>query len=126
MNAIRSAMGATFLGLCLAAGGAYAQSGASQSGMQTNDQIDAQHRSDRKKCENLSGNEKDVCEKQADARRDSAEADTRQAKKQSEARHEAAQEKRDAGYDVAKEKCDAMSGDAKDKCMTDAKTRFGK
>ena len=126
MNAIRSAIGAALFGLCLAATGAHAQTGAAQSGMQTDDQIDAQHRADQKKCENLSGNEQDVCEKKADARRDSAKADARQAKQQSEAQQEAQQDKRDAGYDVAKEKCDAMSGDAKDKCVADAKTRFGK
>jgi len=92
----------------------------------TSDQISAQYDAAMERCDNLSGNDKDICEQQAKAERDSAKADAKAGKKSAEAQHDAVREKRDAAYDVAKEKCDAMSGDAKDQCVAQAKTKYGK
>jgi hypothetical protein len=91
----------------------------------------------KEKCDELSGNSKDVCVKEADARRVRAKADAKveqvaadtqedTAAKQTEARRKAAEAKRDADYKVAVEKCDALSGAAKDTCVSDAKLRYGK
>ena len=91
----------------------------------------------KEKCDQLSGNSKDVCVKEADARRVRAKADAKveqvaadtqedTAAKQTEARRKAAEAKRDADYKVAVEKCDALSGAAKDTCVSDAKLRYGK
>ena len=79
---------------------------------QSKDQIKDQYDMDKKTCDGMDGNAKDVCEAEAKAKRDFAEAD-----------REAYEKKRDAQYDVAKARCDGMDGDAKDACMKDAKTQ---
>jgi hypothetical protein len=91
----------------------------------------------KERCDELSGNAKDVCVKEAnakmvtakaDAKVDATVADTREdsAAKQAEARRKAEQDKRDAEYKVAIEKCDALNGAAKNTCVEDAKLRYGK
>lgn len=91
----------------------------------------------REKCDDLTGNSKDVCVKEAkaglvkgkaDAKVDRVVADTRQdaAMKQADARKDANVDKRDAEYKVAMEKCDALAGAAKDSCVSSAKVHFGK
>jgi hypothetical protein len=91
----------------------------------------------KEKCDELSGNPKDVCVKEADAalvkakadaKVDRVAADTRQdaAAKQADARKEADTVKRDAEYTVAIEKCDALAGSAKDACVRNAKVQYGK
>ncbi len=91
----------------------------------------------KEKCDNLSGNPKDVCVKEAnaalvkakaDARVDRVTADTQQdsTAKQADARQQAAQDKRDADYKVAIEKCDAITGSAKNTCVSNAKVQYGK
>jgi hypothetical protein len=91
----------------------------------------------KEKCDDLSGNPKDVCVKEAkaalvkakaNAKVDRVAADTSNdsAMKQADARKEASDDKRDADYKVAIEKCDALAGAAKDTCVRNAKTRFGK
>ena len=91
----------------------------------------------KEKCDELSGNAKDVCVKEANARMvrskadakvDATVADAREdsAAKQAEARRKAEQDKRDAEYKVAIEKCDNLSGAAKNTCVEDAKLRYGK
>lgn len=76
------------------------------------------------KCDDLSGNPKDVCRQQAKAERDKAKADLTLAKKVTAATEEAMEANLRADYKVAREKCDALSGDAKDICQSSAKARF--
>jgi len=91
----------------------------------------------KEKCDDLSGNAKDVCMKEAkaaqvkakaDAKVDRVSSDTQNkaADKTAEARRDASDDKRNADYKVAIEKCDALSGNAKDACVQDAKARYGK
>ncbi len=80
----------------------------------------------KEKCDDLSGNAKDVCVQQAKATEAKAKADAKMGKQIGEAKTDATADKRDADYKVAKEKCDALAGDAKSSCMADAKARFGK
>jgi len=91
----------------------------------------------KEKCDELSGNTKDVCVKEAsatlvktkaDANVDRVTADTRQdaAAKQADARKEANADKRNADYKVALEKCDALAASAKDACVSNAKVQYGK
>jgi hypothetical protein len=91
----------------------------------------------KEKCDELSGNPKDVCVKEADAalvkakadaKVDRVAADTRQesATKQADANKEANADKRNADYKVAIEKCDAFAGSAKDTCVSNAKAQYGK
>lgn len=98
---------------------------------------DADYEVAKEKCDDLSGNAKDVCMKEAkakhvqvtaDAKVDRVAADKRRemASATAEAKRDAAEDKRDASYKVSIEKCDSLSGTAKDNCVRDAKARFGK
>ena len=98
---------------------------------------EATHNVAKEKCDDLSGNAKDVCVKEADAalakakadaKVDRVAADTKEdaAAKQSDARRKADEERRDADYKVAVEKCDNLGGAAKTTCVNDAKVRYGK
>ncbi len=89
------------------------------------------------KCDDVTGNAKDVCAKEAqaalvrgkaDAKVDRGAADSSKdaAVKQNDARKEASTDKRDADYKVAIEKCDALAGAPKDACVSSAKVQFGK
>jgi hypothetical protein len=80
----------------------------------------------KEKCDDQTGNDKDVCVKAAKAVEVKALADAKMGKEINEAQTDAAQSKRDADYKLAAEKCDGMAGDAKSDCMTAAKARFGK
>jgi hypothetical protein len=98
---------------------------------------DAAYEVAKEKCDDLSGNPKDVCIKEAkaahvkalaDAKVDRVTADERGAgsEKAMTAKREATEDKRDADYKVAIERCDALAGAAKDNCVRDAKDRYGK
>ena len=91
----------------------------------------------KEKCDELSGNSKDVCVKEANATLVKAKADAKVDRvaaetrldadtKQADARNEATKNKRDADYKVAIEKCDALAGTAKDSCVNGAKAQYGK
>lgn len=91
----------------------------------------------KERCNELTGNAKDVCVKEAKAAEIAAKADaTVQMKtsdarataneKSTDARKDAAAEKLDAQYKVEKEKCDLYAGGAKDYCLAQVKARFGK
>ncbi len=80
----------------------------------------------KERCDDQSGNAKDVCVKEAKAVHEKALADVTMDKKVGDAAHESMETKRDADYKVAAEKCDASSGDAKSACMSAAKAKYGK
>lgn len=95
------------------------------------------------RCDDKSGNVKNVCvteakgarntakaeadaqRKTADAHKITSKANASAANKASDARQDANAEKRESQFGVAKEKCDALSGDAKDACLKNAKASFG-
>jgi hypothetical protein len=112
------------IALCLSA--LAFQASAQTTPVRSSDQIDNQYKMDKKQCDGMKGNQKDVCQQQAEANRDKAKADAKAGKEKAEANHDAAKTRNDADYKVGKEKCDAMSGNAKDACMADLKTRYGK
>ena len=91
---------------------------------------DADYDVAKEKCDDLSGNQKDVCVKQAKASTKVSKVDQKTsantAEKRADVRREARDDTRDAQYKVAVEKCDAMSGAAKDQCVKDAKMHYGK
>jgi len=100
-------------------------------------QADADYDVAKEKCDDMSGNQKDVCVKQAKAAHTKAKADAKVARtdrdatrtaenKRANAREDAREDTRDAQYKAAAEKCDAMSGAAKDQCVRDAKAHYGK
>ena len=86
---------------------------------------DANYDVDLKRCDAVTGNQKDVCVKLAKSTKVAALADAKADKKVIEARSDAREEKRKAEYKVATEKCDALAGAAKDECVKAAKTQFG-
>jgi hypothetical protein len=100
------------------------------------EKAEASYQLAKEKCDDLTGNAKDVCNKDAKAAYTSAKADAKVAKATAEKgansskavseRKDAAEDKSDAQYSAAKERCDAMSGNAKDSCVTEAKKKFGK
>ncbi|MFO1304016.1 MAG: hypothetical protein U1F54_09815 [Burkholderiales bacterium] len=98
---------------------------------------DATYEVAKEKCDDLSGNQKDVCVKEAKAQHTKAKADAKVDRvagessrnaidKTATARKDAMEDKRDADYKVAVEKCDSLAGAAKDTCVRDAKARYGK
>lgn len=80
----------------------------------------------KERCDDKTGNAKDVCVKEAKAVETKALADAKMGKEIGEAKKDAAADKLDADYKVAIEKCDALAGDAKSNCVAAAKARFGK
>jgi hypothetical protein len=80
----------------------------------------------KERCDDLSGNAKDVCVKEAKAVEVKALADAKLVKVVGEAKVDAVTDKRDADYKVAIEKCDTLAGDAKVGCVMAAKTKFSK
>ena len=80
----------------------------------------------KEKCDDKSGNAKDVCVKEAKAAEAKALADAKMSEEIGEAKKDAATEKSEADYKVQIEKCDALAGDAKASCISAAKTKFGK
>jgi hypothetical protein len=102
----------------------------------------------KEKCDDQTGNAKDVCRKEAAANHTAAMAEAKLAEKTSmnnstanekitdakttamdknaSAQKTANTDIRDADYKTATEKCDAFAGDVKAKCVAEAKTRFGK
>ena len=87
---------------------------------------DADYAVAKEKCDDQTGNNKDVCVKQAKALKAKALADAKLNTKVTDAQQDAAKTKREADYKVEAEKCDAMSGDAKSSCINAAKMRLGK
>jgi len=79
----------------------------------------------KERCDDQTGNAKDVCVKEAKAVETKALADAKMGKEISAAKKDATADKREADYKVAAEKCDAMAGDAKSSCIAAAKTKFG-
>jgi hypothetical protein len=91
----------------------------------------------KEKCDDMSGNAKDVCKKDAKAtytrakgnanvEKEAREASKDAREKVAEAKKDAAKDTKAADYKAARERCDSLAGDAKDRCQADVKARFGK
>ena len=86
---------------------------------------EADYKVARERCDDRTGNDKDVCVKVAKAALVKSKADAKVARVSADARSDAAKDKREAEYNVAAQKCDAMSGEAKSACVKDAKAKYG-
>jgi len=86
---------------------------------------EANYKVAKERCDDRTGNDKDVCMKVAKAELTRAKADAKANRKTVEARQDAAKDKLEADYKVAAEKCDALNGDAKSACVRDAKAKYG-
>jgi len=79
----------------------------------------------KERCDDLSGNAKDVCNKEAKAAHVAAIAAAKSPKASAEDRAEAKEDVNEAKYKAAAEKCDTLTGDAKTACIQAAKTAHG-
>ena len=89
------------------------------------DKIEAQYKTDKKSCDGMNGNAKDVCKADAKGKEKVAKAELEQQYKPSP-RHEqeAKDAKAKADYSVAKEKCEDMKGKAASDCKRQAKDAY--
>ena len=88
--------------------------------------VDAAYAVAKEKCDDRTGNDKNLCVSEAKTARTKALADAKAEQKVGEARRDAAADKRDADYNLAKEKCEALAGDNRATCLASAKARYGK
>jgi hypothetical protein len=86
---------------------------------------EADYKVAKERCDDKTGNDKDVCVKVAKAAMTKAKADAKATRVSTDAKMDASKDKREADYKVAAEKCDAMTGDAKSACVKDAKAKYG-
>lgn len=87
-------------------------------------QYEARYEIAEEKCDDRSGQDKDVCVQAAKTERDKAKADLKLAKKMVSASEDALDTKARADYKLAREKCDMLKGDAQNTCLASAKARF--
>jgi hypothetical protein len=86
---------------------------------------EASYKVARERCDDRTGNDKDVCIKVAKAELTRLKADAKANRKITDARVDASKDKREADYKVAAEKCEAMTGDARSACVAQAKAKYG-
>jgi hypothetical protein len=86
---------------------------------------EADYKVARERCDDKTGNDKDVCVKVAKAALVKAQSNAKATRVSTDAKTDASKDKREADYKIAAEKCDAMTGDAKSACVKDAKAKYG-
>jgi hypothetical protein len=86
---------------------------------------EADYKVAKERCDDKTGNDKDVCVKVAKAALVKAQSNAKAARVAADARMDASKDKREADYKVAAETCDALTGDAKSACVKDAKAKYG-
>jgi hypothetical protein len=89
------------------------------------EKAEAGYKVDKERCDDRTGNDKDVCVKVAKAALVKAKADAKVTRVSTDARVDASKDKREADYKVAAEKCGAMTGDARSACVAQAKAKYG-
>ena len=111
--------------LLLAAAPAFAATMAKGEYSAEKDKIKATYGMDKKACDGMSGNAKDVCHEEAKGKEKVALADLefRYTGKADDGT-KLAKAKAEAVYEVAKERCDDQSGDAKKACVATAKQEY--
>jgi hypothetical protein len=90
-----------------------------------NEIAEADYKVAKERCDDKTGNDKDVCVKVAKAAMTKAKANAKATRVSTDAKMDASKDKREADYKVAAEKCNAMTGDAKSACVKDAKAKYG-
>ena len=122
MNTFKPARWLALLGCSVALSAAHAAGMSKEAASAEKARIEAQAKADRKACDGLNGNAKDVCVEQAKGKENVARAELDYKQDASERhRGKVAAAKADAAYNVAREKCDDLSGDQKDVCVKDAR-----
>lgn len=122
MKTFKPARWLALLGCSAALSFAYAANMTKEEASAEKARIEADYKADKKACDGMAGNGKDVCVEQAKGKEKVARAEL-DYKQDGSVRHrdKVVMAKADAEYSVAKEKCDDLSGDQKDVCVKDAK-----
>jgi hypothetical protein len=122
MNTFKPARWLALLGCSVALTAAHAATMTKEEASAEKARIEAEYKADKKACDAMNGNAKDVCVEQAKGKEKVARAELDYKQEASERhRGKVAAAKADAQYSVAKEKCDDLTGDQKDVCVKDAK-----
>jgi hypothetical protein len=122
MSTFKPARWLVLLGCSAAFAAAHAANVSKEEISSEKSRIEAEYKADRKACDAMAGNAKDVCVEQAKGKQKVARAELDYKQDASERQRNKVEEaKADAQYAVAKEKCDELSGDQKDVCVKDAK-----
>jgi hypothetical protein len=122
MNSFKPARWLALLGCSVALCAAHAGGMTKEEASAEKARIDAEYKADKKACDGLNGNAKDICTEQAKGKEKVARAELDYKQDTSERhRGKVTMAKADAAYNVAKEKCDDLSGEQKDVCVKDAK-----
>ena len=86
------------------------------------DKIEATYKADKKNCDAMKDNAKDICMAEAKGKQKVAKAELDASNKPGpRADEKVKQAKADAAHDVANEKCDDLKGNEKDVCKKDAR-----
>jgi hypothetical protein len=108
--------------LAIAGGAGAADKGDKATYDQAKASAKAAYDTDKKACDSLKDNAKDICVAEAKAKRTRVEENAEAAYKTTpKAREEAIHEIAEADYEVAKERCDDKAGNEKDVCVKEAK-----
>ncbi len=115
------------VGAALFCGNALAAKGDKVAYDQAKTSAKATYDTDKKACDAMSGNAKDICVAEAKAKRVKTEESAEAAyKNTAKAREHAIHEGAEADYKVAKERCDDRAGNDKDVCIKEAKAVLAK
>ena len=87
-------------------------------------QYEARYAVAKEKCDDLSGQPKDVCVQEAKTTRDKAKGDAKLTQAVTTAMADDVSVKLKADYKLAREKCDSLAANAKDVCVASAKARY--
>jgi hypothetical protein len=88
-------------------------------------QYKARYELAKERCDDLSGDGKDLCLREARTARDKAQADVKLARRVTTAAEDAEIARAKADYKLEMEKCGQLSGDTKATCIASAKARYG-
>jgi hypothetical protein len=116
------------LAITLLAGGAFAADAMSKDAYKAaKDKIEATAKSDKKACDSMKENAKDICQAEAKAKEKIAKAELdAQNKPGAKADEKVKLMKAEGTYEVAKEKCEDQKGDGMMACKKDAKAAHDK
>lgn len=112
----------TAITLCAASAFAMAQTMNKAEYDAAKQRIEMNHKTEKKACDSLKDNPKDVCKVEADSKEKVAKAELENQYKSTPGNARKVEEvKADTAYDIAKEKCENQAGDAEKVCKADAK-----
>jgi hypothetical protein len=103
----------------------YNYSGTSGDQKKLNESIaEARYEVAKERCDDRSGDAKDLCQREAKTAYDKAQADAKLNKQVADAMDDAERSRMKADYKLAAERCNTLAGERKDICVASAKARY--